>query len=130
MLRNQSGYPDPTAERAMGHIEIERRRDSRRPMVYICAPYRGDPEANIEKAKEYCKYAIDQHMTPIATHLLYPPVLGMTETPEIRKIVMYMGKTIIRHCRELWWFGEEPTEGMKEEIEYADRQGLVVKHFV
>ena len=98
--------------------------------MYICAPYRGDPEANIEKAKEYCKYAIDQHMTPIATHLLYPPVLGMAETPETRKIVMYMGRTIIRNCRELWWFGKEPTEGMKEEIEYADRQGLVVKHFV
>ena len=88
------------------------------PLVVI----RGNIPENIRKAKEYCRFAIDQHMNPIATHLLYPQILSKQETQETRELALYMGRQIIRKCRELWWFGDEPTDGMKEEIDYANRQ--------
>ena len=95
------------------------------PLVVI----RGNIPENIRKAKEYCRFAIDQHMTLIATHLLYPQILGEEETRETRELALHMGRQIIRKCRELWWFGDKPTTGMKAEIDYANRQALVVRHF-
>ena len=129
MMRNQSGYPDPTAEEAIGHVIAEEHREARRPMVYICAPYRGNIERNIRKARKYSRFAVEQRKTPIATHLLFPQILGKEETAENRKIAGLMAKQIIRRCRELWWFGDVPTEEMMEEIRYADRAGVIVRHF-
>ncbi len=129
MMRNQSGFPDPTADVAIGQIATEQHRAARRPLVYICSPFRGDMAGNIRKARKYCRFAIDEHMTPIATHLLYPQILGVRETKETRELALNMGRQIIRKCRELWWFGDKPTAGMKSEIEYANRQALVIRHF-
>ena len=129
MMRNRSGLPDPTADAAIGHITAEQHRAARRPLVYVCSPFRGDVALNIQKARQYCRFAIDQHMTPIATHLLYPQILGEQETKETRELALHMGRQIIRKCRELWWFGDKPTAGMKEEIDYANRQSLIIRHF-
>ena len=129
MMKTKSGLPDPTADAAIGHITAEKRRAARRPLVYVCSPFRGDVAGNIQKARQYCRFAIDQDVTPIATHLMYPQVLGEQETRETRELALSMGKNIIRRCRELWWFGDQPTAGMKEEIEYANRQALIIRHF-
>ncbi len=129
MIKNQSGFPDPTADTAIGHVTAERNRNMRRPLVYICSPYRGDIDHNVEMAKKYSRFAIRQRKTPIAPHLLFPQILGQDETPATREVALFMGKQILRKCRELWWFGLTPTEGMKEEIEYADQVGVIIRHF-
>lgn len=129
MMRNQSGYVDPTAAKAIGLVTAETRRAERRPLVYICSPYRGDVDNNIQKAKKYCQFAIDKQVTPIATHLMYPQVLGKTETRKTRELAMSMGRNIIKRCRELWWFGDHQTDGMKDEIEYARHKALIIRHF-
>ena len=129
MMRTKSGLPDPTADKAIGHVTAELKRAARRPLVYICSPYRGDVDHNVEQAKRYCLFAIDQHMTPLATHLLYPQILGEQETKETRELALNMGRQIIRKCRELWWFGDQPSAGMKAEIDYANRQALIIRHF-
>ena len=41
-------------------------------LVYIASPYAGDIPNNVERAKEYCKQALEQGVIPIAPHLLYP----------------------------------------------------------
>ena len=48
MMRNQSGYPDPTAERAINHVMAKQAKQTKqakhankaRPLVYICIPIR------------------------------------------------------------------------------------------
>ena len=129
MMRNQSGYPDPTAEAAIEHVLAEQHSQERRPLVYICVPCGGNFAGNTRKARVYSKFAVKQQKTPIAPQLFFPQILGKVETAGTRKIARQMEKQIIRKCRELWWFGKEPTEGMKEEIRIAMWEGLIVKHF-
>ena len=129
MIYNQSGLPDPTAYEAICHVEAERLRENRRPLVYICSPYRGDTNGNIRKARKYCRFAVEQHVTPIAPHLLFPQFMGKEETKQTRELALSMGRQILRRCRELWWFGPEPTEGMLREIKFALKNELVIRHF-
>ena len=44
-------------------------------LVYIASPYAGDIPNNVERAKEYCKQALEQGVVPVAPHLLYPQFL-------------------------------------------------------
>ena len=44
-------------------------------LVYIASPYAGDIPNNVERAKEYCKQALEQGVIPVAPHLLYPQFL-------------------------------------------------------
>ena len=44
-------------------------------LVYIASPYTGDIPNNVERAKEYCKQALEQGVIPVAPHLLYPQFL-------------------------------------------------------
>ena len=46
--RNSEGYMDLTAFEALKRAE--RRRFGYRPLVYICSPYSGDVQANVEVA--------------------------------------------------------------------------------
>ena len=65
---NSEGYYDPTAHEAVCNIEKEARKW--RPLVYICSPYSGDVDRNTEKARRYCRFAVDQGAIPLAAHLL------------------------------------------------------------
>lgn len=47
----------------------------RNKLVYISSPYSGDVERNVAFAKAACRYAMNQGVTPIASHLLYPQML-------------------------------------------------------
>lgn len=40
-------------------------------LVYICSPYSGDTENNIKKARDFCRYALDQGQIPLAPHLMF-----------------------------------------------------------
>lgn len=51
--KNSEGYPDPTVYEALTNIKKEDK--VFKPLVYICSPYAGDVERNIEKAKIYSR---------------------------------------------------------------------------
>ena len=59
-------------------------------LVYIASPYSGDVERNVAFAKAACRYAMNQGVTPIASHLLYPQMLD-DGVPEERKLGTDMG---------------------------------------
>ena len=40
-----------------------------RPLVYICSKYRGDIKTNVENARKYCRFALDNMTIPTAPHL-------------------------------------------------------------
>lgn len=122
--RNQEGYADPTAGRALAKIKKEARRY--RPLVYICSPYSADPVGNTEKAKRYCRYAVDSGAIPLAPHLYLP--LFMKESAE-RELALFMDMVFLGRCEELWVFGTEWSDGMQAEIEKAKRKLMTIRYF-
>lgn len=130
LFRNASGYVDPTAYIALQDILQEERvkRLHYMPLIYICSPYNGDIEENTENARRYCAYALSQGMLPIAPHLLFPQFMG-DETDETRELALHMGLILLTRCRELWFFGDTISEGMKREISRARWRNMVIRHF-
>lgn len=84
----------------------------RNKLVYIASPYSGDIERNVAFAKAACRYAMNQGVTPIASHLLYPQMLD-DGVPEERKLGTDMGLRILKVC------GSELSSGMEQEIRAA-----------
>ncbi len=130
-MKNAEGYYDPTAATAFLNIEREERalRLGYMPLVYICSPYRGNVEQNIQNARRYCAFALTQKALPVAPHLLFPQFMGSEETEETRELALHMGLILISKCRELWFFGDTISDGMKNEINKARWRDLVVRHF-
>lgn len=131
LLRNGEGYCDPTASAALLTIAREERaqRLGYMPLVYICSPYAGDIEQNVQNARRYCAHAISQGALPVAPHLLFPQFMGNEETEESRELALHMGLILLCHCREVWYFGDTVSEGMKKELNRARWRNMIVRHF-
>lgn len=60
---NDEGYYSPTEYEAFTRIEKAEKAAAKaaafHPIVYICSPYSGDTERNIENAKRYSRFAVD-----------------------------------------------------------------------
>lgn len=128
--RNHEGYYDPTASTALQTIEREERaqRLGYMPLVYICSPYAGDVEQNVQNARRYSAFALMQKVLPVAPHLLFPQFMG-EETEEIRELALHMGLILLSKCHEVWYFGDTVSEGMKKELNRARWRNMVVRHF-
>lgn len=98
-------------------------------LVYICSPCRGEMEKNIIKAQGYCREAAElwPDVLPIAPHVYCTQFLDDTN-PQDRAVGMDMGISLLSMCDELWVYGiENPSEGMKAEITYAEEHGIPVR---
>lgn len=125
---NAEHYYDPTAYEALTRIEQEAKKTAFRPIVYICSPFSGDTETNIEKARKYCRHAVDKGSIPIAPHLYFPQFMS-DENPQERNLAIFMDIVLLSKCVELWVFGETITKGMSVEIEKAKRKGQPIRYF-
>ena len=96
--------------------------------VFICSPYRDNPEENLKKAITYCKMADIYCMLPIAPHVYFTRVFP-EESWRARFIGRSWGKDLMQYCTEIWIFCDELTEGMIEEIAQAKKLGLKMKFF-
>lgn len=95
-------------------------------LIYVCSPYRGDPEVNTKKARSYCrKIAIEEGDVPIAPHLLFPQFLDDNTSRE-RELAMEMNLEILCHADEIRVFGNEISDGMSLEIKEAKELGIPV----
>lgn len=56
-----------------------------RPVVYICSPLAGDVERNQEKARTYCRFAVDSGCIPIG-YLIYLTGAGAVY-PQVRATI-------------------------------------------
>ena len=110
---NAERYYDPTAYEALSNIEQEEHAlRAFRPIVYICSPYAGDVEKNVEAAQRYSRFAVDKGYIPIAPHLYFPQFMS-DENPQERNLAIFMDIVLLSKCVELWVFGETITKGMK-----------------
>lgn len=126
---NSEGYYDPTAYEALSQVEKERKEMfSFRPIVYICSPYAGDIEKNVDAARRYSRFAMDNGCIPIAPHLLFPQFMDDSRPGE-RELAMFFGNAILSKCSELWAFGDVVSPGMAAEIDRAKRKNFPVRYF-
>ena len=95
-------------------------------LVYIASPYAGDIPNNVERAKEYCKQALEQGVIPMAPHLLYPQFLEDSD-PEQRSLGLRAGLELLARCDEMWVFGGEISPGMSREIQFAREHGIPIR---
>lgn len=123
---NSEGYYDPTTYEALSKVEQEERAARYRPLVYICSPFSGDISGNIDRARKYSRFAVDNQAIPLAPHLLFPQF--MDDAAE-RELAMFMDLVLLGRCEELWVFGENISEGMKAEIEKAKRRNMKIHYF-
>ena len=125
---NHEHYPDPTAYTAVKSIEAEQHRNRYRPIVFICSPFAGNTEGNINAARRYSRFAVESGYIPVAPHLIYPQFLDDAVEDE-RQLGMFFGKVLMTKCAEVWVCGTYVSPGMQEEIEYANKKQIKVRYF-
>lgn len=127
---NSEGYHDPTTYEALTKIEKEEKAAKRayRPLVYICSPFAGDEERNMEKARRYSRFAVRQACIPVAPHLLFPQFMD-DSVPAERSISLFMGMVLLGKCEQVWVFGSTISVGMAAEIEKAEKKNMLIRYF-
>lgn len=127
--RNAEGYYDPTTYEAMSLIEKEERAlRAFRPIIYICSPYAGDIEKNVNAARGYSRFAVDKGFIPLAPHLLFPQFLNDAD-PNERELGLFFGNALMSKCSEVWVFGSFISPGMQAEIKRARWKNYRLRYF-
>ncbi len=125
---NNEGYPDPTPFEAFKEMDRKAERVFR-PIVYICSPYAGDVETNVERARLYSRHAVDSGCIPLTVHLLYPQFM-YDDDPAERTLALHFGNVLMDKCAEVWVFASHGiSNGMAGEIARARRKGYRMRYF-
>lgn len=94
-------------------------------LVFICAPLRGDVEANIEFARQKAREVFADGDIPVCPHLLFPPIADPNDPEQDtkgRKMVM----RLLESCQQMNVYGPVWTDGMWQEIYKAGELGIPV----
>jgi hypothetical protein len=90
-------------------------------VVYICSTLRGDIIGNIKKANNYCKFAMEKGVIPLAPHTIFTQFLD-DNNPVERHQGISMGLELLTHCDEIWVFiCGKISMGMIQEINKAEQ---------
>ena len=125
-IRNAEGYMDLVPYQAIANVERESKIGFR-PLVYICAPFSGDIEANKKKAAEFAEHAYKNGCIPVTPHLLFPFMNDENEAE--RALALHMDIVLMGKCKEVWVLSEFITEGMSAEISKAKSRRQTVRYF-
>ena len=94
--------------------------------VYICSPLGGDIKGNLEKVKRYTRYALMCGTAPVVPHF-YALCLNDNDQTE-REIGLAAGLGMLWFCDELWVFGQNITEGMKQELQFCKHLNIKTRY--
>ena len=98
--------------------------------AYICSPYKGETEMNVEYAKELTKEAIKRGYAPVTPHLYLTQCLDDNKTKE-RELWLDIALSLVEKCDTIL-IGTKYTisEGMRKEIQIAyELQKLFEYHY-
>ena len=126
-LKNAEGYYDLTAYEAIKNVSDSEKLKPKN-IVYVCSPLSGDIDKNQQKACEYCKFVVEKGHIPMAVHLMFPRFMNDNNNIDRTKAIT-MGLDILARCDELWCFGEKLSEGMVEELIFAKKYMIKIRHF-
>ena len=113
-IYNSERYYDPTPYVALNSILNQEEAalraaapggDGYRPVVYVCSPYSGNVEENVQNARHYCRFALENRTIPLAPHLLYPQFMDDNDPAERYLATHTINYVLLGKCRELWVFG-------------------------
>lgn len=71
------------------------------PLVYVCSPYSGDIKNNVENAKRYSRFVVENYAIPLTPHLLYPQFMDDDNEKE-REMAIYFDSVLLTKCSEIW----------------------------
>lgn len=125
-FKNREGYADPTMYHALK--QVQKAEYGYRPLVYICSPYSGDVENNVEVARRFCAHAVAHRKIPLAPHLHYPQFMDDND-PDTRELAMFFNRILLSKCEAVWVYTERVSPGMRAEIEWAHHLELPIKYF-
>ncbi|MGN1218615.1 MAG: DUF4406 domain-containing protein [Phocaeicola sp.] len=142
MYRNKEGYADPTAGIAVGQVMREYKANQKmiwrkqyemknQSKVYVVSKYAGDIDKNVADVIKACRFLVDKKKQPIASHLMYPAILGIGDTDtESRTLGLMYGLSLLAMCDEVYVFVTESglSEGMKQEVREAKKLGKPIKY--
>lgn len=100
--------------------------NNRRKLIYVCQPLDNSLE-NIQKAKLYCKYLTDNGYNPFSPVLYYNSFLNLDNKKD-RYMALLFAVDMIRHCEEVFIFGNYISSAMYAELEAADLYDKPVKY--
>lgn len=123
---NSEGYLDLTSYQALK--QVQRAEYGYRPLVYICSPYSGDVQVNVELARRFCAHAVTRHVIPLAPHLHYPQFMDDTDA-DARELTMFFNRILLAKCEALWVYTERVSPGMRAEIDWAHHLEIPVTYF-
>ena len=126
-LKNAEGYYDLTAYEAIKNVSDSEKLKPRN-IIYVCSPLSGDIDKNQQKACEYCKFVVEKGHIPMAVHLMFPRFMNDNNNVDRTKAIT-MGLDILSRCDELWCFGDEVSEGMLKELDFAQKHMIRIKYF-
>lgn len=95
-------------------------------LVYICSPYRGAVERNVEYARQLTRTALESRLIPVVPHLYLTQVLDDERLQE-RQQGMEAGLELLKHCKYILIgckYGI--SSGMKAEIREAQKLGKTI----
>lgn len=124
--KNIEGYPDPTCYKALK--DIQRAEYGYRPLVYICSPYSGDVEANVQLAQRFCAFAVSAGQIPLTPHLHFPQFMDDID-PDARELAMFFNRILLSKCEQLWAYIGQVSAGMRAEIDWAHQMDIPVRFF-
>ena len=93
--------------------------------VYLCAPLGGDVTANLEKIRQYCRYALLCGTAPVVPHF-YAECLD-DNNPKDREAGLAAGMSLLWLCDEVWVFGDTVTDGMRAELKFCKNLNIRVR---
>ena len=142
MFKNKEGYSDPTAGQAMSQIMRDFKEKQKKkwrkeyemknqPKAYVVSKYAGDIDRNVADAIRACQYLMKKTRQPVASHLMYPQILGVGDTDmESRTLGLMYGLSLLAMCDEVWVFETESglSEGMEQEVREAKKLGKPIKY--
>lgn len=99
-----------------------------RTLVYICSPLSGDVPGNTERARKFCRFALEKGQIPFAPHLMFPQFVN-GDDPTVRELAIFMDVILLGKCDELCVFGDTISEGMAIEIEVAKNRRQPIRYF-
>lgn len=99
-----------------------------RPLVYICSSLSGDVPGNTEKARKFCRFALEKGQNPLAPHLMFHQFVN-DDDPAERELALFMDIVLLGKSSELWVFGDTVSTGIQMELEMAKKRRQLIRYF-
>jgi len=89
--------------------------------AFVCSPF-GGKRKNQKLAARICELVGSWGIAPYAPHLIYPWFLKDEDAS--RTMAIRWGMEYLIRCDVLFYWAEEITAGMQQEINYANKLGM------